>query len=427
MAGWAAALLPIAKAFGIGAASAGGSAIASRLIGGSAGGVSTPGVARDETADQPIEFDAQAMAGVSNPQGNPSTGASPAGSGWLGDLKDYGIGLAKTAGSNIASSLTSGATRKYIDPLFRDSPGVAQRKYLQEAYPGTNPWEHLGAGQGGSASAIEYSKQDTAKYIAELDYMAKSAGISVAARQAGVQEARVPSEIQKNMAAAKKTVQELDLVRASVRKIDNDINIALRQLGVNLGHLRVSKGELDVKRGQLNVNRGQLEVAKRHFNLAVKEFRRVKLPQVEVLKDRINLDSTKAHMDWARHLNDMEVQQAKLALDATKKMIDALGHVKHFLGVGAVATEVVGGALSSLSGVVDSVLGTEFSKKFQGDLFPSATFSKHIKGLREALDRRGVDYGKSSQVDMLPMRDVETGEIIDPGHDGKPTFNLPRY
>ena len=56
--------------------------------------------------------------------------------------------------SQIGSAFPESSTRKGREA------GRAQRAFMDEAYPGTNPWERLGTGQQGGVAGVSSEQRD---------------------------------------------------------------------------------------------------------------------------------------------------------------------------------------------------------------------------------------------------------------------------
>lgn len=107
-----------------------------------------------------------------------------------GAAQGMGIPLPGEAGKlkslgNFASGM--GAVGGALDPVTGKSLGKEQADYMDAAYPGTNPWERLGTGQGGSAGGVAERQQklterlqgrtlSTQKEIARINALASVAG-----------------------------------------------------------------------------------------------------------------------------------------------------------------------------------------------------------------------------------------------------------
>ena len=83
---------------------------------------------------------------------------SGAGSGASGGIP--GVGILQDLFSMTSASAGAGANIKSIMQLI-EGPGDTgsrlgqmQKEYMDAAYPGTNPWERLGAGQSGSTAGL---------------------------------------------------------------------------------------------------------------------------------------------------------------------------------------------------------------------------------------------------------------------------------
>jgi len=98
---------------------------------------------------------------------------------------------AKFAGAAVAPTVQEAVGRKLGPKLGIPSPGEEQAQFMNEAYPGTNPWERLGSPSSGAMAAAQeqrrssYTAANAQRYSAET-----SAGATreAAATSAGAQE-----------------------------------------------------------------------------------------------------------------------------------------------------------------------------------------------------------------------------------------------
>ena len=150
--------------------------------------------------------------------------------------------------------------------------GAAQRAFMEEAYPGTNPWERLGTGQGGAAGHVQVEGQQLQD---RLNRRTLSVQKEIADKNALAQVA--PAVLQ----------QHPELAPAITRAISPHVPTVGANLKTALGERRfqldqrIRSAELAVKQAGVNVQSykaetgrlmHQLESGKFEFNQAVKQF-----------------------------------------------------------------------------------------------------------------------------------------------------------
>lgn len=150
--------------------------------------------------------------------------------------------------------------------------GRTQRAFLTSAYPGTNPWEHLGAGQGGSSGSVALSGQRT------QDRMNRR---TVAAQKYAVDKQTfasvAPSVLAHHPELAADILKTADPKFSSVGP---SLNTSLKEREFILDdrirtmEAEIKKADVDVKAFGAQTNRMMMELEsdRLNFDMAVKEF-----------------------------------------------------------------------------------------------------------------------------------------------------------
>lgn len=161
------------------------------------------------------------------------------------EIKQPSIGqIAGGFGGRMIGSMANRGMDAFGNSIFgkweAQNAGAAQKAMADKAFPGTNPWEQLGSG--GQSAAASMANTDKNNKLAlkmqarELQNKKEVATIQTnpGMEQAGISRERLPSEIEKNFAAARQNLA-IALRTGVQQKIDEaNAQFAVAQAQLNL-------------------------------------------------------------------------------------------------------------------------------------------------------------------------------------------------
>ena len=196
----------------------------------------------------------------------------------LGNLAGIGAGLLGAGNPWLSSlfgatSLLGGLQDK--EPGFnaiktgRDA-GIAQRMMMDEAYPGTNPWERLGTGQAGAQSTTEglnrshqlrLQDQELASRERIAERQAMAAVAPAAIMQHPEMAAAIMGQLGANVPAGPNLSKAMSERRFSFDKRVKDVELALQAKEVDIKSFsaETQRWMAEIAEGRLNVDEAYKE------------------------------------------------------------------------------------------------------------------------------------------------------------------------
>ncbi len=158
--------------------------------------------------------------------------------------------------------------------------GTSAREYYDEAFPGTNPWERLGAGNPIGALGSAAINAQTAKRNVDVQTRAQTQNV-VTQASAGVRIAQINAASAGNVAGIQGATGR-DVAATSAAAPGRVATTGEGKLEVERGHLYVARKELVVKQDQVKINK-QLQRLK-SLEMDIKTAEMAKNPAIAAVR-----------------------------------------------------------------------------------------------------------------------------------------------